>query len=252
MILQDRRHRSCLSAILRSLKKSIRFAANIECICHFEKTESPSAIAEGTIFDVPDNGNLELRSISSALEISDQWSITHQNLPAHSHFNNLSVVLDHIVINDTNSLCITVLTRNLAYEKDVSVRYTSNAWQSFKDVPAAFQASVTPSVGDYKGVDRFVANIDLQSEFGLETTAASIELAICYKVLGTEYWDNNGTQNYKPSSASGYSNSPLLAKGPAIYEDIPNPVATLSKSSNTSGTGISGNSSGTSFVKRSP
>nr|KAJ3413375.1 Protein phosphatase 1 regulatory subunit 3E [Polyrhizophydium stewartii] len=177
--------------------RSIKFAETIECICHFNKTDSPKHIAESATIDVHDTGDLDLGSVSSAFALADAWSITSKNMPAHSRFGSLVVVLDHIEIDAPDLLRITVLTRNLAFEKRVMVRYTTDGWASHHDAVAAFQAVVTPTLGDYKGVDRFGITLNLDTEFGPGATNGAIEFAICFTVLGVEHWDNNGTQNYK-------------------------------------------------------
>ncbi|KAJ1344013.1 hypothetical protein BSLG_001153 [Batrachochytrium salamandrivorans] len=128
---------------------------------------------------------------------SETWRIVAKNLPTHSQFRGHSVVLDHVDMDTHDLVRIVVLTRNLAYEKHVSVRCTTDGWKTFHDISAKFQSTVTPTMGEYKGVDRFWAIINLTTEFGTSATTGSIEFAICYKSLGVEYWDNNGSCNYK-------------------------------------------------------
>lgn len=74
---------------------------------------------------------------------------------------------------------------NVAYEKAVSVRYTLNRWASCSEVPAAYQP---PPHGP---TDRFAFHLPVGAG------AALLEFAVRYRVAGTEYWDNNGGQNYK-------------------------------------------------------
>ncbi|KAJ1338804.1 hypothetical protein BSLG_006441 [Batrachochytrium salamandrivorans] len=176
---------------------SITFAENIERICHFTKTDPPNRITDSDIFDVKDNGNWDLASVSLAYALSETWRIVAKNLPTHSQFRGHSVVLDHVDMDTHDLVRIVVLTRNLAYEKHVSVRCTTDGWKTFHDISAKFQSTVTPTMGEYKGVDRFWAIINLTTEFGTSATTGSIEFAICYKSLGVEYWDNNGSCNYK-------------------------------------------------------
>ncbi|KAK6094888.1 hypothetical protein MT418_005155 [Batrachochytrium dendrobatidis] len=182
---------------LPGCRKSIKFAENIEHICHFTKTDSPCIVSDTETLDIKDNGDLDLGSVSLAFALSDKWRIASKNLPTHSYFGTHSVVLDQIEIDAKNQLCISILTRNIAYEKHVSVRFTINNWATFRDINATFQTTVTPNMGDYKGVDRFLVTVDLDSEFGPGVTTGFVEFAIRLCATEKVFWDNNGTCNYK-------------------------------------------------------
>lgn len=79
----------------------------------------------------------------------------------------------------------TVLVKNLAYAKKVGIRYTSDGWQTWKDVDGDY-------CGSEKGLDRF----RVQS---YAVVAPEIEFAVYYTVNGQTYWDNNKGLNYRVS-----------------------------------------------------
>ncbi|XP_077787857.1 protein phosphatase 1 regulatory subunit 3E-like [Podarcis muralis] len=88
---------------------------------------------------------------------------------------------------------------NVAYEKQVSVRYTLNRWASCNEVPAAY---LPPPPNGHS--DRFAFHLPV----GAGTTL--LEFAVRYRVADAEYWDNNDGHNYRlrarqrPAAASGH------------------------------------------------
>ncbi|VDD92844.1 unnamed protein product [Enterobius vermicularis] len=99
------------------------------------------------------------------------------------------VCLSSISITDTNlSGIIHVL--NLACDKQVCVRYTTDSWASFSETRAIF----TRSVGSDGAVDSFSFFIALPNDIPI---GATCEFCIRYSVNDTSYWDNNCGENYK-------------------------------------------------------
>ncbi|XP_060766087.1 protein phosphatase 1, regulatory subunit 3Db [Neoarius graeffei] len=81
---------------------------------------------------------------------------------------------------------------NLAFEKQVSVRYSFTGWKSSAECKACWVSSVHRD-----NVQSDVFRFRLPVPPFILKPGASLEFAICYRVLGTEYWDNNDGQNYK-------------------------------------------------------
>ncbi|KAI9331647.1 hypothetical protein DFJ73DRAFT_68277 [Zopfochytrium polystomum] len=97
---------------------------------------------------------------------------------------------------------ITLLLRNLAYEKRVSVRFTTDAWASgYAEVPATFAGTVSTTMGGVVGIDRFVARIDMaKTAVGPAVSTLSsltVEFAVRAEMAGFVFWDNNGSSNHK-------------------------------------------------------
>ncbi|XP_043565986.1 uncharacterized protein LOC122559942 [Chiloscyllium plagiosum] len=82
----------------------------------------------------------------------------------------------------------TILVLNLAYHKEVTVRYTCTDWNLFTDVPAFFENSIE----DKK--DRFAFILNLS--FHILKPGSSVQFAIKYTANGVEFWDNNDSNNY--------------------------------------------------------
>ena len=80
---------------------------------------------------------------------------------------------------------------NRAFEKIVFVRVTEDGWKTFKDVEAHYF------------LDNAASNTDtFQFEFELSGEAA--DFALCYRVNGETYWDNNLGQNYSITTKKNY------------------------------------------------
>lgn len=86
----------------------------------------------------------------------------------------------------------TVQVLNLAFEKQVSVRYSFTDWKSSADCKACWVSTVLRD-----DVQSDVFHFRLPVPPFILNPGASLEFAICYRVLGSEYWDNNDGHNYR-------------------------------------------------------
>lgn len=82
----------------------------------------------------------------------------------------------------------TVRVNNLAFKKEVFVRYTVDNWLSYRDLPAQYAASPSLTHDDF--VFSFPIPISLPH-------GRKVAFAVCYRVAGQEHWDNNDGQNYE-------------------------------------------------------
>lgn len=74
---------------------------------------------------------------------------------------------------------------NIAYDKEVVVRWTKNNWLSFRESQCMYCSTL-----DDGKTDRFAFTLVLTDSH------SNIEFVIRYKVNGHEYWDNNHQHNY--------------------------------------------------------
>ncbi|KJH42536.1 putative phosphatase regulatory subunit [Dictyocaulus viviparus] len=99
------------------------------------------------------------------------------------------VSLENVVIKENLSKLVgTIKVANIAFEKRVFVRYTTNNWQSYMDRQATYQPS------NSKVYDTFTFELELPTVF---EKSSRLEFCICYVANGTENWDSNGGENYK-------------------------------------------------------
>lgn len=88
----------------------------------------------------------------------------------------------------------TVQVLNLAYEKEVVVRYSFTDWKSSAESKASWITSIHRDLPDLES-DVFRFHLPVPP-FILQP-GAMLQFAICYRVRGFQYWDNNGGCNYK-------------------------------------------------------
>ncbi|KAJ3287242.1 hypothetical protein HK104_008711 [Borealophlyctis nickersoniae] len=180
-------------------KKSLSFHVKIERVCLFKRGSLPTDISGSEKYDVEDSGDLEAGSVSASQKVGDQlWALASSTVPPVSTFGTGMVVLDHARLEGGQVLAGSVLVRNIAFEKRVVVRVSSDMWRTYKDVEAGFGESVSGSFGASAGVDRFRFGVDLNEDLELgDGGIAKIQFAVQYTVGGVEHWDNNAGQNYE-------------------------------------------------------
>ena len=77
----------------------------------------------------------------------------------------------------------TIRVYDLAFEKHVTVRYSTDGWETFDEQEAEWAEN-----------QDWVFRIE---GFGLESLPDTLEYAIRYDVDGQEFWDNNNDQNFR-------------------------------------------------------
>jgi Carbohydrate/starch-binding module (family 21) len=174
--------------------KSFQFSATLEVIRHFDKYANVQSVKDVESIDVQDSNDLDLPSMSSSLRIPDTWVIRSKSMAAGNLRAHSMVVVDSVKMVDTDQLRIAVMLKNIAYEKQVTIRYSTDNWITYNDVFAKFDTTVTANVNHYPVIDRFVAVLDTST---LQGTGANFDYAVCYKAAGVEHWDNNGGRNHK-------------------------------------------------------
>ncbi|CAG9533395.1 unnamed protein product [Cercopithifilaria johnstoni] len=99
-----------------------------------------------------------------------------------------SVCLQRVKFVDTN-IVGTINVLNIAYEKQVYVRYTTDNWRTYIETAGRYESS-----GLEDGtIDKFTFIISLPIDLPI---GAICEFCIRYMVSGTMYWDNSQGANY--------------------------------------------------------
>lgn len=95
------------------------------------------------------------------------------------------------IIPDENTVYFTgsVQLLNIAYEKYVRVRYTTDGWATYYDLHASYFETIY-SQYNQQDVERWVFSVNLPAN------VTQVEFAVAYAVDGITYWDNNFTLNY--------------------------------------------------------
>lgn len=171
-------------------KKAVRFAdamgLDLESVRHVLNTNSPPKIPPSAMAD------LQAGLSEDRKEIGSKYLCPCFNQPGASddfyqRVLGRKVCLENAIITD---LTITGFVRvaNITYHKSVRVRYTDNAWATFHDIAASYVQSSCDGP-----TDRFSFSLVAPAYF---VPGHRLEFAISYNAEGTEYWDNNGGENY--------------------------------------------------------
>ena len=114
----------------------------------------------------------------------------------HETLEHGNVALENVMLkNEVSRMLGTVKVKNIAFEKNVFVRLTSDNWKTFTDHNASFQPSSS------RTTDTFSFDFPIMSS--CNDPDARIEFCVCYQIGpfngGTpsqEFWDSNGGSNY--------------------------------------------------------
>ncbi|NXP15748.1 PPR3D phosphatase, partial [Thinocorus orbignyianus] len=141
--------------------------------------------------------NSDLWHSSSDLEFTMQCLVPDFQQPADcmdfsSRLQEQQVCLERVTSSDLG-LSGTIQVLNVAFEKQVSVRYTFNHWKSLHEVCARWHSSIPEKNGQGQ-VDVFTFFLPVPP-FILQLCSV-VQFAARYQVNGWEYWDNNRGKNY--------------------------------------------------------
>ncbi|CAB3409268.1 unnamed protein product [Caenorhabditis bovis] len=91
---------------------------------------------------------------------------------------------------------------NVAFDKNVIIRYTTDDWSSQNEIPAAYSHRMFAT----DDIDAFNFTIAVP----LKIKAGRCEFCVQYTVGGQQFWDNNDGHNYVVDIAAGEKPSPRL------------------------------------------
>ncbi|CAO3693884.1 unnamed protein product [Umbelopsis ramanniana] len=161
--------------------KFVRFDQKLEHVRLFLKAQTPSAVKSDPILDLEDDqaNGVQLR---------------YPNWPTKIHGANDMISVESIVLaSDQKSLIGKCKVNNIAFNKQVTVRYTFNYWQDVTEVQAAYRESIGRESGN---TDRFMFNIPLNDRLE-KSNQETMYFCLKYTVNGTDYWDSNEGLNYQ-------------------------------------------------------
>jgi len=189
------------AALPLSSRKSVRFkdtvgsGGGLESVRLFRQSETDSESSEEALESVH-------------FKIIDISQIPSLHTPSHSNIHledlTLYLVVPACSPHAHSRLRGTVRVRNLAPEKRVVARFTSDDWTTVSEVRAWYTDPhpSAPSDGDGVGWDRFRFSISLEMYapppgLGLKASPRTLLVAVSLVVPGIgEWWDNNGGNNF--------------------------------------------------------
>ncbi|KAJ2783671.1 Protein phosphatase 1 regulatory subunit 3B [Coemansia javaensis] len=159
----------------------VHFSADLERIRRFRRADPPSCAAAEPASDTTPRCP-DMPALARLVPI-------RAPAPQFALYEPAPVVLEDVWLAG-QAVCGTIKVHNLAFEKHVFVRATTDDWRSAADTPATFKRVVSGADGCRPGLDRF--------DFALPAAApgSHISLCVCYRAGGQEHWDNNRGANY--------------------------------------------------------
>lgn len=169
-------------------KKVVRFAdalgLDLEDVRTIMNKDSPPSIPASAIEPLI-KGLEEEQNGNKYIVVCFEQPGTSVNFLNRVHYQK--ICLESVQVED-QTVCGLVRVANIAFHKIVMVRYTSNEWLNNTDVFASY---VLKSC-DGK-TDKFSFTLSIPDSFSI---GERLQFALCYRVEGAEYWDNNGGNNY--------------------------------------------------------
>ncbi|XP_069035482.1 protein phosphatase 1, regulatory subunit 3Da [Lepisosteus oculatus] len=168
-------------------------------------------LAEVKVFRAGDDPSVPLHVLSRLLLSSELASGRQLEIPLHylqadypaqpgdrvdfhQRLRHQRVCLERALCSELG-ITGSVWVLNLAFEKEVGLRYSFTGWKSSADTKACWESSVREDRADGgPGSDQFRFHLPVPP-FILHP-GATLEFAICYRVAGAEFWDNNDGRNY--------------------------------------------------------
>ncbi|KAJ3069696.1 hypothetical protein HK102_006857 [Quaeritorhiza haematococci] len=227
-------------------KKSVRFDAGaLEKVCLFTRTCMPSDIPKSPHYCVEDQ-KVDLAPVEYML----QNQLHPKNIPpiAPFHISGKQLQAESVQLaQPSNTLLIGfVQVKNLAFRKQVFVRYSTNNWETFSEVPALYRGPAIEVVagcfGGIRGcgIDRFMFEIDLAAMFndlepppyptpvnnclGMTSPKSQLQFAVRYEVNGDTYWDNNDGKNYQVELCRTFVPKPVCRVKPVVGPRVCIPI----------------------------
>lgn len=102
------------------------------------------------------------------------------------------VSLENVIVKEGDDYILgTVKVSNIAFHKEVFVRWTSDSWTTHEDVFCKFvNTNSSCSSAAYVLFDTFSFKLNLPPK------CKRIEFCVCFRCESQEFWDNNNGQNY--------------------------------------------------------
>lgn len=121
-----------------------------------------------------------------------------------------AVSLENVIVREAEQCLVgTVKVKNLAYDKEVVVRASSDSWTNHEDVHCIY----VQQPGNPQPSSLVVLYDTFRFRLTLPPKSDTIEFCVRYKTDGTEHWDNNDGKNYavrkrrESQSSAKHSNS---------------------------------------------
>lgn len=106
------------------------------------------------------------------------------------------VSLENVIVKDEDGIITgTIKVKNIAFDKEVTVRMTFDRWSTHTDIPASYVPNnMLEEEGASAPYDTFAFTFPISKE---AINNQQIEFCVRFKCGSNEYWDNNCGDNYR-------------------------------------------------------
>ncbi|KAF9908737.1 hypothetical protein EC991_009547 [Linnemannia zychae] len=170
--------------------KYVHFNSQLEHVRLFLQGETPSCVGDRETIVDPRQNNESTSDIKLTLT---NWSPVPAGAfqPGDIDAGAAPLRVETMVLSqDHSELQGKILIHNIAFHKHVSVRYTTDYWQTQTEVSAEYKESIPGSA-----LDRFAFKIPMEMDKTM--VERSFCFAVRYQVIGREFWDSNNGMNYQ-------------------------------------------------------
>ncbi|KAI6011582.1 carbohydrate-binding module family 21 protein [Pisolithus marmoratus] len=172
--------------------KAVHFDSKLEHVKLFLAEQKPLAVSRDGSPNSDTSGTDDFSSFAfgSPPKAQKQVKMSIRNMPPTPRTNEDVALQELTLLEDQHTLLGKVRVRNIAYEKWLAARFTTDWWQTTSEVAARYEKSV-----DNGAFDIFAFFIRLHDIWN-RIEDKSLFVALRYVAGGKECWDNNGGQNY--------------------------------------------------------
>lgn len=183
-----------------TFSKAVHFDSQLEHIRHFLQVDRPLAVSAGSspVENYESETEFPFGSDESGARsrgVSYEWEIRLANFPPETKERKAQPVhVERAFLSaDKKNLIGIVAVQNLAFQKQVTVRFTLDYWKTTSEVAAEYSNDVRSQNED--NIDRFSFSISLADQANLENK--TLFFCVRYNVNGQEFWDSNNSINYQ-------------------------------------------------------
>ncbi|KAI6111128.1 putative phosphatase regulatory subunit-domain-containing protein [Pisolithus sp. B1] len=172
--------------------KAVHFDSKLEHIKLFLAEQKPLAVSRDGSPNSDTSGTDDFPSFvyGEPPKAQKQVKMSIRNMPPTPRTNEDVALQELNLLEDQRTLLGKVRVRNVAYEKWLAARFTTDWWQTTSEVAARYERSVEGGMFDI--FTFFIRLHDIWNRI----EDKSLFMALRYVAGGKEYWDNNSGQNY--------------------------------------------------------
>lgn len=172
--------------------KAVHFDSKLEHIKLFLAEQKPLAVSRDGSPNSDTSGTDDFPSFiyGDPPKAQKQVQMSIRNMPPTPRKTDDVALQELTLLEDQRTLLGRVRVRNIAYEKWLAARFTTDWWQTTSEVAARYEKSVEDGAFDI--FTFFIRLHDIWNRI----EEKSLFMALRYVTGGKEFWDNNWGRNY--------------------------------------------------------